>query len=95
MREYNRCHIISSRLRTAAYATLNAIRFFLLKACPFLGRYIYLKSVSSGDINPVSIDSEKDEYLLGSAMIKQDTYEAVVAAVLSAINRRISLLIKE
>ena len=41
------------------------------------------------------LTSEKDEYLLGSALIKQDTYEAVVAAVLSAINRRISLLIKE
>jgi len=36
-----------------------------------------------------------EEHLLGCSLIKQDSAEAVVAAVLNAVNRRISFLVKE
>ncbi|HHV18781.1 MAG TPA: hypothetical protein GXZ27_07970 [Thermoanaerobacterales bacterium] len=87
-----------SRMRTTACATLNAISLFLAES--FVLSLDDVHTFKIGNHQAVSVlisvlTSEKDEYLLGSALIKQDTYEAVVAAVLSAINRRISLLIKE
>jgi hypothetical protein len=87
-----------SRMRTTACATLNAISLFLAESFVLSLDDIHIFKIGNHQAISVLISvltGEKDEYLLGSAMIKQDTYEAVVAAVLSAINRRISLLIKE
>jgi LytS/YehU family sensor histidine kinase len=36
-----------------------------------------------------------EEHFLGSALIKQDKTEATVAAVLNAVNRKISFIVKE
>ena len=87
-----------SRMRTTACATINAIQLFLAES--FVISLDDVHTFKIGNHQAVSIlisvlTSEKDDYLLGSALIKQDTYEAVVAAVLNAINRRISLLVKE
>jgi hypothetical protein len=87
-----------SRMRTTACATLNAIQLFLAESFVLSLDDVHAFKIANHQAISVLVSvvtSEKDEHLLGSALIKQDTYEAVVAAVLNAINRRISLLIKE
>lgn len=87
-----------SRMRTTACATLNAIQLFLDESFVLALDDVYTFKIGNHQAVSILISvltDEKDEHLLGSALIKQDTYEAVVAAVLNAINRRISLLVKE
>jgi len=87
---------LQNRMRTTACAALNAVRLFLAEDFALLLDDIYTYRI--GNYQAISVlillsMDEKEEYLLGSALIKQDIYEGVVSAVLGAINRRIGLLI--
>ncbi|MDD4569671.1 MAG: hypothetical protein PHE70_06050 [Tepidanaerobacteraceae bacterium] len=87
-----------SRMRTTACATLKAIQQFLSESFALSLEDVHTFKIGNNQAVAILVSilvGEKDEHLLGGALVKQDTYEAVVAAVLSAINRRISLMIKE
>ncbi|EEG77843.1 hypothetical protein [Dethiobacter alkaliphilus] len=84
----------SNRLRLFAEATLNALNDFLDS-----GTTVFLEDVVQypmGRRNMISaaltyMQGPSEEYLVGSALIKQDEKEAVVRATLDAINRRIPI----
>ncbi|CCP25594.1 conserved protein of unknown function [Tepidanaerobacter acetatoxydans Re1] len=87
---------LQNRMRTTACAALNAVRLFLAEDFALSLDDVYTYRI--GNYQAVSVllflsMDEKEEYLLGSALIKHDIYEAVAAAVLGAVNRRIGLLI--
>ncbi|MDN5313289.1 MAG: hypothetical protein PWQ68_2263 [Thermoanaerobacteraceae bacterium] len=89
---------IHGRLRTVAVATLNAIQQFLggsfiLSLEDVVGFKIGGKEALGVLVSMVIEGSE--EHFLGSALIKQDKTEAAVAAVLNAVNRKISFIVKE
>lgn len=87
-----------SRMSTTAYATINAIQLFAGES--FVISLDDIHAFKIGNNQAISVlvsilNGDKDEQLLGGALIKHDIYEAVAQAVLNAINRRISFLIKE
>lgn len=86
------------RLRTVAEATLNAIQQFLgdsfvLSLEDVISFKIGGREAVGALISMLIEGSE--EHFLGSAIIKQDRIESTVAAVLNAVNRKVSFLIKE
>jgi hypothetical protein len=82
----------SNRLRLFAEATVQALNDFMES-----GSSIYLEDVVQyplGNQNIVStsltfLKGQSEEYLVGTALVKQDDREAVVRATLAAINRRV------
>ncbi|NLZ52940.1 MAG: hypothetical protein GX892_07315, partial [Thermoanaerobacteraceae bacterium] len=87
-----------SRLSTTASATINAIQLFVGDSFVISlddVHVFYIGNVQAVSILISVLTPEKDEQLLGGALVKHDIYEAGAQAVLSALNRRISFLIKE
>ncbi|HHX23557.1 MAG TPA: hypothetical protein GX723_06050 [Thermoanaerobacterales bacterium] len=85
---------LQSRIRTTACATLNAAQKLLSDKCVLSLEDMHIFKIGSHQAITILVSvlfDDKEEQLLGSALIKQDNYEAVVAAVLSSINRKISL----
>ncbi|MDN5302496.1 MAG: hypothetical protein PWQ60_2010 [Thermoanaerobacteraceae bacterium] len=90
---------IHGRLRTAAVATVNAIQQFLgdafvLSLEDVVGFKIGGKE-ALGVLVSLIIEGSEEQHFLGSALVKQDKVEATVAAVLNAVNRKISFMVKE
>lgn len=87
-----------SRMSTTAHATINAIQLFAGDSFVISLDDVHAFKIGNNQAISVLVSvltGEKDELLLGGALVKHDIYEAVVQAVLGAINRRISLLIKK
>lgn len=85
----------ANRLRLVAMATLFAVEEYLGEICSFV-----LDDVVSFDISRFAgvlagitlVTPQGEEGLVGSALVKRDLGEAVVKAVLNAINRRLMLI---
>lgn len=85
----------ANRLRLVAMATLFAVEEYLGDICSFV-----LDDVVSFDISRFTgvlagitlVTTQGEEGLVGSALVKRDLSEAVVKAVLNAINRRLLLI---
>jgi hypothetical protein len=87
-----------SRMRTVAVATLEAIRQYLKANCILSLEDIIEFKVGGKDAMAVLISfiiDRNEEHFLGSALVKHDRVETIVAAVLNAVNRKISFLVKE
>lgn len=86
------------RLRTAAEATLSAIQQFLGESFALSLEDVITFKIGGREAIGVLITmliEGSEEHFLGSAVIKLDRVESTVAAVLNAVNRKISFLIKE
>lgn len=82
----------SKRKKLIAEATLNAIESILGKKSIFDVHDVV--EITRGDISFVNVivnmmEDENEEYLIGSALVKNDINEAVAKAALDAVNRRI------
>ncbi|WP_273039082.1 hypothetical protein [Tepidanaerobacter syntrophicus] len=85
-----------NRIKTIAAATLNAVQLFIDEKYKISLEDTYTYPIGQYDAVSVLIvllKGKKEEYLLGSALVRDDIYEASAAAVLDAINRRISMLL--
>ncbi|HXF81457.1 MAG TPA: hypothetical protein VNN19_01695 [bacterium] len=85
----------ANRLELVGEATLRAVELFLRSEGMFL-----LEGVSTTTIGPhevavavVALPAREEEILCGSAVVRDDPREAVVRAVLDAINRPVSWLV--
>lgn len=89
---------LSSNMRTVALATLDAVLQFL-KAAHILAvedvTLFNLGNKESVAILVTFISAGGEEHFVGSAIIKDGVFDAVVAAVLNAINRRIGFIMKQ
>ncbi len=79
-------------IRLFAEATMKAINEFLPQDCRLLLEDV--ETYPLGDRQVVStilifIQNSTEEHLVGSALVRQDEKEAVVRAMLSAVNRRV------
>lgn len=85
----------AQRLRLIAAAALSALEDYFGAVCSFILDDVVLFDISSrftGVLVGVTVVTpEGEEGLVGSALVKRDTGEAVVAAVLNAVNRRLVL----
>ncbi|HHW03180.1 MAG TPA: hypothetical protein GXX35_10285 [Thermoanaerobacterales bacterium] len=89
---------IYGRLRTVASATLKAIQQFLGESFVLSLEDVISFKIGGREALGVLVSmvvEGSEEHFLGSALIKQDKAEAIVAAVLNAVNRKISFMIKE
>ncbi len=89
---------LQSRMRTVACATIDAISTFIGDSTAFSFEEVHTFEIGNRQVISVLVSSlidKKDECLLGSAIVKLDTYEATVAAVLNAVNRKIGVLSKK
>jgi len=89
---------IHGRLRTVAEATLNAVQHFLGEAFVLSLEDVVNYKIGGKDAIGALISmviEGSEEHFLGGAIIKQDKAETAVAAVLNAVNRKISFLVKE
>lgn len=85
----------ANRLRLVAMATLFAVEEYLGELCTFV-----LDDVISFDISRFNgvlagitlVTPQGEEGLVGASLVKRDVSEAVVKAVLNAINRRLLLI---
>ena len=87
-------NIGSNRLRLVAKATLQAVNSFMPELCAIDLDDMKIVNMSNNRLVVVSvifIQGSQEEYLVGSAQIRQDEKEAVVRAILCALNRRIPL----
>jgi hypothetical protein len=87
----------SSNLRTVAEATINAVKGILKCNSVFTVEDVITFKVGNREAVGVLIAMISDcgeEVFIGSAIIKEGVYEAVMAAVLNAINRKIGLFVK-
>ncbi|MDI3481805.1 MAG: hypothetical protein PWQ97_1460 [Tepidanaerobacteraceae bacterium] len=86
------------RLRIVAEATLNAIQQFLGDSFMLSLEDVISFTIGGREAIGVLISmiiEGSEQHFLGSAVIKQEKVESTVAAVLNAVNRKISFLIKE
>lgn len=86
------------RLNTIARATIDAVQKFLKGEFNLSLEDVVSYEIGGKDAISVLISmvlEGNEEYFLGSAIVKQDRNETVVAAVLNAVNRKISFLVKE
>ncbi|MDR5694709.1 MAG: hypothetical protein QN198_10850 [Armatimonadota bacterium] len=82
------------RLELAAQATLRAVETFLRAEGLFLLEEVAIVPLARKEVALalVTLLSPEEEHLSGSAIVREDPREAVVRAVLAAINRPLSWL---
>ncbi|MDR7433737.1 MAG: hypothetical protein QN189_01250 [Armatimonadota bacterium] len=82
------------RLELAAQATLRAVETFLRAEGLFLLEEVAIVPLARREVALalVTLLSPEEEHLSGSAIVREDPREAVVRAVLAAINRPLSWL---
>jgi len=82
------------RLELVAQATLRAVETFLRAEGLFLLEEVTIVPVARREVALalVTLMAPEEEHLSGSAIVREDPREAVVRAVLSAINRPLSWL---
>ncbi|MDA8210903.1 MAG: hypothetical protein M0021_03390 [Clostridia bacterium] len=88
----------NNRLRLIVQATLGALEHYLRGTCTFAVEDVLLAHLGRQEAAVVSLSLVTligEEYLIGSAFVKGDEWESIVKATLNAINRRLSLLVKE
>lgn len=85
----------AQRLRLIAAAALSALEDYFGGVCSFILDDVVMFDISSrftGVLVGVTVVTpEGEEGLVGSALVKRDAGEAVVAAALNAVNRRLVL----
>ncbi len=83
-----------NRLRLVAEAVLQAVGGFLGEDCSIVLDEISQFNLSGRQITCVALTlvrSAQEDCLVGCALVRQDEKDAVVRAVLSALNRRVSI----
>ncbi len=84
-----------NQFRLIASATLNAVKSSIEKDFQFILEDLTIISLGGKDVVVVLVNMITDrgeEYLTGSAIVKQDIWRAVVNATLASVNRRISII---
>lgn len=87
---------ISNRMRLVAQATLEAVKEYLRGLCELIlddVRHLTVGNHEGVLVGLTLVTVKGDENLVGSAIVQSDLSEAVIKAVLNAINRRIVLLV--
>jgi hypothetical protein len=86
----------ANKLRTVAVATLKALEEYLKGTCSLVADDLTVTNLGDRQAVVVSVSlltNLGEERLVGSALIRSDDREAAVKATLSAVNRRLALLI--
>jgi len=84
-----------NRLDLVAEAALNAVEIFLRTEGMFLLEGVNVSTIGTHEVAVavVSLPGREEETLVGSALVRDDAREAVIRAVLAAINRPVSWLV--
>jgi hypothetical protein len=84
-----------NRLELVAEAALGAVGVFLRTEGMFLLEGATVATIGAHDVAVavVSLPGRDEETLVGSALVREDAREAVIRAVLAAINRPVSWLV--
>lgn len=88
----------NNRLRLIVQATIDVLEKYLQGTCTFAVEDVLLVHLGRQEAAVVSISLVTlvgEEYLIGSSFVRGDDWESIVKATLDAVNRRLSLLIKE
>lgn len=88
----------SNRMRLIVQATLSALEQYLHGNCSFAVDDVLVSHMARHQVAVVALSLvtlEGEESLIGSAFVREDENESIVKATLNAVNRRVSLLIKE
>lgn len=85
----------SKRKKLIAEATLNAVEKALGRGCMFDVQDVI--EITRGEVTFINVlvnmlEDGKEEFLIGSAQVKNDENEAIAKAALDAVNRRIQKL---
>lgn len=84
-----------NRLRLVAMAALFAVEEYLRGLCNFILDDVVAFSIGRFEgvlVGITLVTDQGEEGLVGSALVRRDTSEAVVKAVLNAVNRRVALI---
>lgn len=84
-----------NRLDLVAEAALSAVEIFLRTEGMFLLEGVNVSTIGTHEVAVavVSLPGREEETLVGSALVRDDAREAVIRAVLAAINRPVSWLV--
>lgn len=84
-----------NRLDLIAEAALRAVEIFLRTEGMFLLEGVTVSTIGAHEVAVavVSLPGREEETLVGSALVRDDAREAVIRAVLAAINRPVSWLV--
>jgi hypothetical protein len=84
-----------NRLDLIAEAALRAVEIFLCTEGMFLLEGVTVSTIGAHEVAVavVSLPGREEETLVGSALVRDDAREAVIRAVLAAINRPVSWLV--
>ncbi len=84
-----------NRLELVAAAALRAVEIFLRTEGMFVLEGVTATSVGAREVTSVvvSLPGREEETLVGSALVRDDPREAIVRAVLDAVNRPVSWLV--
>lgn len=88
-------HASRNRFDLVAEAALRAVEVFLRTEGMFLLEGVTVSTVGVHDVAVavVSLPGREEETLVGSALVRDDAREAIIRAVLAAINRPVSWLV--
>ncbi len=84
-----------NRLELVGEAALRAVEIFLRAEGMFLLEGVNVDTIGTHDVAVavISLPGREEETLVGSALVRDDAREAVIRAVLAAINRPVSWLL--
>ena len=84
-----------NRLDLVAEAALRAVEIFLRAEGMFLLEGVSVSTIGAHEVAAavISLPGREEETLVGSALVRDDAREAVIRAVLAAINRPVSWLV--
>ena len=84
-----------NRLELVAEAALRAVEIFLRAEGMFLLEGVNVSTIGAHEVAAavISLPGREEETLVGSALVRDDAREAVIRAVLAAINRPVSWLV--
>lgn len=84
-----------NRLELVGEAALRAVEIFLRTEGMFLLEGVNVSTVGTHEVAVavISLPGREEETLVGSALVRDDAREAVIRAVLAAINRPVSWLV--
>jgi hypothetical protein len=85
----------ANRLELVAEAALRAVEIFLRTEGMFLLEGVNVCAIGATEVAVavISLPGREEETLVGSALVRDDPREAVIRAVLAAINRPVSWLV--
>ncbi len=88
-------YAIRNRLHLVAEATLRAVEVFLRTEGMFLLEGVSVPTIGAHEVAVavISLPGGDEETLVGAALVRDDPREAVIRAVLAAINRPVSWLV--